>query len=62
MGGGGIAPFAHLLDYYPQGGAALTRELLGLSGYNNEPLFFATYHNIIVILPGAPSVCVVQYF
>lgn len=42
--------------------AALTQVSLGLSGENNKSVFVDSYHDIIIILHGAPSACVVRYF
>lgn len=40
----------------------LARKSLGLSGDNSEPLFVAAYHNVIIILSGALSACIEDFF
>lgn len=42
--------------------AALTLEVLGQSWDNNKHLFVTPYLDVILILPGGLSACVVQYF
>lgn len=46
----------------PLGGATLIPESSGLSAGNNDILFVAALHNIIVILSVALSACMVEHF
>lgn len=51
-----------IFNYSPLGGATLTPESSGLSADNNDILFVAALHNIIVILSVALSACMVEHF